>query len=145
MDQEFLVDNQIDAGQLVIHEFQARGFIVDVAFWLRELDSDDWYLYISSDRVADEQPEAYEAIVAIFNSHPELSRKMDLFRIRLIDGDDERTRIASRISLTRSNTHAHYVNEFTYRLGGTIAYFYPPLSEFNRTRLFEKVHGARIN
>src|SRR5438128_1844588 len=52
MDKSPLVTEQIDAGAWLIREF-GKTIPVQAAFWLKERDDEEWYLYLASDQIND--------------------------------------------------------------------------------------------
>jgi hypothetical protein len=53
MDQGPLVKEQIDAGARFLTEFQKYA-PVQATFWLKESDEGEWYLYVASDQITDD-------------------------------------------------------------------------------------------
>jgi hypothetical protein len=86
MDKSPLVTEQIDAGEWLIREF-AKTIPVQAAFWLRERDSDEWYLYLASDQINDSNfDRAYREVLRIVR--PQQSLWIDPFQVKVIGIDD---------------------------------------------------------
>jgi hypothetical protein len=86
MDQSPLELEQIDAGAKFLNELQ-RHFPVQIAFWVRESDENEWFLYVASEEISDDnRHENYgrvvEAAYGISDPH------FDMFRVKLISAAD---------------------------------------------------------
>ncbi len=80
-----LVNEQIDAGKNLIREF-TKNTPVHAAFWLRERDSDEWYLYLASDQINDRNfDRAYDEVHRIIG--PGLSLWFDPFQVKVVGTD----------------------------------------------------------
>lgn len=53
MDQSPLVEGEIQSGARFVHEFQ-KFMPLQAAFWVKEVDVRDWYLYLASEQITDE-------------------------------------------------------------------------------------------
>jgi hypothetical protein len=85
MDKSPLVTEQIDAGERLIHEFN-KQIPVHAAFWLRERDSDEWYLYLASDQINDFNFDlAYGEVLRIVR--PRQSLWIDPFQVKVVGID----------------------------------------------------------
>ena len=85
MDKEPLVSEQIAAGEQLIREF-ADKISVCAAFWLREQDSDQWYLYLASDEIDDSKLDfAYGTVLQIIK--PFQSLWLDPFQVKVLGTD----------------------------------------------------------
>jgi hypothetical protein len=82
MDKSPLVTEQIDAGEWLVREFSKR-IPVQAAFWLRERDSGDWYLYLGSDQINDSNfDHAYGEVLRVVA--PQQSLWVDPFQVKVI-------------------------------------------------------------
>jgi hypothetical protein len=73
MAQGTLVDMQIAEGQRLLERLAAEGVPVAVAFWVKEADTGDWYLYLATPLVGEEgatRP-VYSRINAVIRGMPE--------------------------------------------------------------------------
>jgi len=85
MDKSPLVTEQIEAGEWLIHEFEKR-IPVQAAFWLRERDSDVWFLYLASDQINDSTIDrAYREVMRIVQ--PPQSLWLDPFQVKVVSAD----------------------------------------------------------
>lgn len=92
MDKSPLVTEQIDAGSWLIREFN-RKIPVQAAFWLRERDSDEWFLYLASDQINDSNFDvAYGEVLRIVG--PLQNLWIDPFQVKVIGIDDPLARAA---------------------------------------------------
>lgn len=135
MDQEILVERQLATGERLILLFD-QLFPVDVAFWLKESESEYWYLYISSNEITSaNKMEVYGYVHHLFQQEPSLREGLNQFRIKLIDAHDHRTEAALRITKDALyNTETYYTNPTVWGMGGVNAWFYPPIG-YLRNRL----------
>jgi hypothetical protein len=86
MGQSALVIDQFDAGAKFLGEFQ-KYYAVTVAFWLKESDDSEWYLYVASDQITDDNFDvAYGEVgqIAAQLRDP----LFDPFRVKLLGADD---------------------------------------------------------
>lgn len=82
MDQNTLVTEQIDAGERLIREF-SKTFPVSAAFWLKERESDERYLYLASDQINDANFDlAYREVLRIIP--PNQSLWIDPFQVKVV-------------------------------------------------------------
>lgn len=82
MDQSPLVNEQIDAGQNLIRKFNDEYKTVQSAFWLREGDGGEWYLYIISPQIDDSNfDQAYGEVIKFTSKSP--SPWLDPFQIKV--------------------------------------------------------------
>ncbi len=86
MDQGPLVSEQIDAGARFLREFQ-KYVPVQTAFWLKDSEEGEWYLYVASDRITDDNFDvAYEEVARIAGTIRD--PWFDPFQIKVIGTDD---------------------------------------------------------
>jgi hypothetical protein len=85
MDKSPLVTEQIDAAEALIREFD-KTIPVRAAFWLRERDSDEWYLYLASDQINDLNfDHAYGEVLRIVR--PDQNLWIDPFQVKVVGID----------------------------------------------------------
>ena len=85
MDKKPLVTEQIDAGERLIREF-SKTIPVQAAFWLRERESDEWYLYLASDQINDANFDlAYSEVLRLVP--PNQSLWLDPFQVKVVGTD----------------------------------------------------------
>ncbi len=128
MGQESLVMDEIEAGADLI---RAMNHFADVkvAFWLKEDEEDERYLYLSSDHFdLANRPRAYEELTRIMDRNPSIF--VDPLRVSLIGGDDRWATAAKQINdrfADRLGTRLRSVMFGGQPIAG--AYIYPsPLS-----------------
>src|SRR3954449_4517715 len=86
MDQGPLVSEEINAGAIMVREFD-RYEPVKAAFWLKASDEEQRYLYLASDRIDDTNFDvAYREVLRLANEMR--SPYLDPFRVKLIGGED---------------------------------------------------------
>jgi hypothetical protein len=92
MDQDPLVREQIDAGKRFLDEFEKYA-PVHAAFWLKTSDDSDWYLYVASDQISDQNFDvAYGEVLRLAGEIQDPN--FDAFRVKLIGGDNPLARAA---------------------------------------------------
>lgn len=85
MDKKPLVTEQIEAGERLIREF-SKSIPVQAAFWLRERESDEWYLYLASDQINDANFDvAYSEVLRI--APPGKGLWIDPFQVKVLGAD----------------------------------------------------------
>ena len=86
MDQGPLVTEQIDAGAQLANEFDRRTSL-QAAFWLKESEDGQWYLYLVSDRINDTNFDlAYGEVHRLLGRGPHLW--LDPFQVKVAGVDD---------------------------------------------------------
>lgn len=86
MDQGPLVKEQIEAGARFLAEFHKYA-PVQAAFWLKESDEGEWYLYVASDQITDDNFDiGYGEVARIFAVLKD--PWFDPFQVKLIGMDD---------------------------------------------------------
>ena len=126
MAHEVLVDEQIDAGADFARDFSDYA-PVTAAFWINPDESDQWYLYVASDDINDNN---------IRDAYGVVSRKMgsgkypwiDLMQIKLVNSSDPVAQAAVKIRDRRTApipTRYHGGSMGGLTIGD--AYIYPPL------------------
>jgi hypothetical protein len=86
MDQGPLVSDQIEAGARFLGEFQ-KYVPVTVAFWLKESDEGEWYLYVASDQITDDNFDvAYGEVGRIAGQLRD--PLFDPFQVKVLGADD---------------------------------------------------------
>jgi hypothetical protein len=124
----------MDQGQLVIEEIEAGAELVrhlgkyvavNVAFWLKDSEEGQWYLYIASDQIDDKSiVAAYGEVLRVASDIASIY--LDPFRVKLIPTSDPLAQAALDI-------HRRYPGKMATRFGGTNfggtsiegAYLYP--------------------
>ncbi len=77
-----LVNDQIKAAVPVISKFN-ENFRVKAAFWLKERESDGWFLYLASDDISDSNfDQAYRRLLEIVS--PARNRWIDPFQVKVV-------------------------------------------------------------
>ena len=85
MDQGPLVMPQIEAGARLVKEFDAYK-TVSAAFWLKEGESRNWYLYLASDQIDDSNFDlAYGEVIRITGKNPD--PWFDPFQVKVVGSD----------------------------------------------------------
>jgi len=95
MDQGSLVIDQFEAGAKFLGEFQ-KYYPVTVAFWLKDGDDGEWYLYVASDQITDDNFDvAYGEVgqIAAQLRDP----LFDPFRVKLVGADEPLAKAALEI------------------------------------------------
>ncbi len=86
MDQGPLVIEQIDAGAKLANEFDRRTPL-QAAFWLKESEDGQWYLYLVSDQINDTNFDlAYREIIRLLGRGPHLW--LDPVQVKVAGVDD---------------------------------------------------------
>jgi hypothetical protein len=92
VDQSALVTEQIDAGAELVREFD-KVRPLKAAFWLKERDTGEWYIYLVSDKIDDTNFDtAYGEVARILGPGPHLW--LDPFQVRVKGLDDPISRKA---------------------------------------------------
>jgi hypothetical protein len=95
MNQGPLVIDQIDAGARFVSEFQ-KAFPVQAAFWLKDSDEGEWYLYVATDRITDDNfDQAYGEVLRIAEAIRD--PWFDPFQVKLISIDDPLAKAALEV------------------------------------------------
>lgn len=86
MDQGPLVTEQIDAGANLAKAFGKRSPL-QAAFWLKESEDGQWYLYLVSDQINDTNFDlAYGEVIRLLAPRPHLW--LDPFQVKVAGVDD---------------------------------------------------------
>jgi hypothetical protein len=86
MDQGPVVTEQVDAGAELIREFD-KYVPVRSAFWLKESEDRQWYLYLISDRIDDSNFDAaYGEVLRLAQMHP--TPWLDPFQVKVAGAKD---------------------------------------------------------
>lgn len=123
MDNGPLVNEEIEAGAKLIHEFN-KNWPVKAAFWLKMSDEEYRYLYISSNEITADLGAAYGEVLRLANDIR--SPYFDPFRVKLIDADHPLAEAAAEFN-------DRFPDRRQNRLGGSLfggvsvddAYIYP--------------------
>ena len=127
MGEEFLVDEQKDAGADFVREF--NDFVpVSVACWIIPAESDDVFLYIASDDINDNNFDvAYGEVLRKLSSKK--SQWLDPFQVKLVNSSDPIAHDAIEIRDSYSAPLAtHYGGTSIGGMSIDYAYIYPPVS-----------------
>jgi len=139
MDQNVLVTDEIESGHKLVERLVANGFDVRLAFWVKESDAGQWFLYLASPMVDEQGPAAaYRVVGPVVDSMPELG--IDPFAVKVVGLNDSMTTAAQAVIRPRISDSPFAVqNPKPYpgitRFGGSTlggvsvdgAYIYPPL------------------
>jgi hypothetical protein len=99
MDQIPLVNERIDAGARFLREFQ-KVIPIQSAFWVKEYDVRDWYLYVASDQITDENLDTrYDEVIRVATAMRD--PQFDLFRVKLIGADHRLAKKAAEMHRQR--------------------------------------------
>ena len=73
MDQDTVVSEQTESGRRLIEALAAEGFAIQLAFWMKRTDEEDWNLYLASPAI-DEQgwAGAYRFVHRVMRNMPDL-------------------------------------------------------------------------
>jgi len=86
MGQESLVNEQIDAGGEFLRDFNDYVSIA-AAFWINPVDSEDWFLYVASTEINDDNIRAaYGEVLRRIGSNR--NQWLDAFQIKLLNSSD---------------------------------------------------------
>jgi hypothetical protein len=87
MDKTTLVNADLHAGRQIVQDLEAQGFSIDVAAWLQDEESGNWYLILSSPALTRPgSKRVYEAVVSLLRSHPDAD--IDLDTVRMLSPND---------------------------------------------------------
>jgi hypothetical protein len=127
MGQETLVNEQIDAGEEFLRDFNDYVSI-GAAFWINPADSEVWYLYIASTEINDGNiRDVYSEVLRRVGSTR--NQWLDAFQIKLLNSSDP---LAAEVVEIR---HRYPLKIPTRYNGSSIAglaidgaYIYPPIT-----------------
>jgi hypothetical protein len=125
MDQGPLVTEQIDAGAKFLGEFNHYA-PVQAAFWLKDTDEGQWYLYAASDQIDDQTiRDAYGEVLRLNGQLADPN--FDPFQVKFISPDDPLAKAAREIYRGRP---WKLPTRFHGRMFGGVSteevYIYPP-------------------
>ncbi len=127
MGQESLVNEQVKAGEEFARDF-SNYFPVDVVFWVNPADSEEWYLYIASAEINDDNiRDAYGEVLRRAGKNK--NQWLDVFQVKLLNSSDP---MAARVIEIRNR----YPLKIPTRYNGSSiagmaidgAYIYPPIA-----------------
>jgi len=125
MDQGPLVSEQIEAGAAFLREFQ-KSFPVRVAFWLKDSDSGERYLYVASEQITDDNFDvAYLDVARIATEIQD--PWFDPFRVKVIGDEDPLAKAALEAQRRHAGRGGH-VRLYGHVFGGLAVdevYLYP--------------------
>jgi hypothetical protein len=97
MGQGSLVNEQIEAAARFLREFEKYA-LVQAAFWLKESDSENWFLYVASDQITDDNFDlAYGEVARITRALQD--PWFDPFQVKVIGIDDPLAQAALALSM----------------------------------------------
>lgn len=106
MDKKPLVSEQITEGEHLIREFD-RYKPVRAAFWLTEADSKEWYLYLASDQINDQNFDlAYGEVLRILRTGQSLW--LDPFQVKVVGTDSTVAKAALEVMKNTSTLPTWY-------------------------------------
>ncbi len=109
MDQEPLVSEEIDAGAELVRQLD-KYVPVKAAFWLKDSEEGQWYLYVASDEINDRNLDVvYGEVLRLAGQMA--SPDLDPFRVKLIPAGDPLAQAALDI-------HRRYPRPMATRFGG---------------------------
>ena len=129
MAQATLVETQMKDGQRLLDRLRQEGIAVTAAGWVKESDSGDWYLYLATPLVGEDDvaTPAYRRVLAVIREMEKEGFEMDPFEIKAIGPHDP---IAKALTAQRDGRRARTPTWFGgSRLGELAveaAYIYPP-------------------
>jgi hypothetical protein len=81
------VKHHLEDGRKLLELLSLEGFDVTASSWLKDDDSDRWYLYIASRNVDTDGPwKAYKFVHGVIARHPEI--RIDRFGVKLVGPND---------------------------------------------------------
>jgi len=133
------VTDELDSGRKLVEHLFSNGFDVPLAFWVKETDAGQWFLYLASPVVDHMGPAAaYRVVLPVVENMPELG--IDPFAIKVVGVNDSMAAAARdliRPKVPDSPFAAPNPKPYTgmTRFGGSTlggvsidgAYIYPPL------------------
>ena len=127
MGQESLVNEQIDAGKEFIREF-SEYVSVAAAFWINPADSEDWFLYVASADINDDNFDvAYGEVLRRVGTNK--NQWLDAFQVKLLNSADP---LAAKIIEIRDRYPLKTATRYNgssiagMAIGG--AFIYPPIA-----------------
>jgi hypothetical protein len=90
MDQGTLVEMQIEDGQRLIDELTRNGIAVTGAFWAKEADTGEWFLYLATPLVGEggATRTAYRRINTVIREMPREQVAISPLEVKAIGPDD---------------------------------------------------------
>jgi len=84
MDQATLVEHEIDDVPKLIDQLKRENFDVKAAFWLYTSEADEWYLYLVTDAV-DQENGIFESYMVVNKTIRQMTDlEIDHFHVRLV-------------------------------------------------------------
>ena len=109
MDQGLLVIEETEAGAELVRLLD-KHVPVDAAFWVKDSEEGQWYLYIASDRFEEKNLDAaYGEVLRL--AAQVATPHLDPFRVKLIPADDPLAQAALEV-------HRRYPARIATRFGG---------------------------
>ena len=127
MDQVSLVMEQIDAGEEFARDFNDYVSVA-VAFWINPADSEDWFLYIASAEINDDNiRSAYREVLRRVGSNR--NQWLDAFQVKLLNASDP---LAAEVMAIRNRRPLkiaiRYNGSSIAGIAIDVAYIYPPIT-----------------
>ena len=132
MDQGILVDSEIDEGETLIAELSRRGFDVTAAGWLKAIDTESWYLFVTSTVVDELGPlRSYRLLNETMDEIHGL--RITSWRVKLIEASSATSKAIVEIrdrypTLPGMEIGARWLGRFAVDRG----YIYPPVTSATR-------------
>ncbi len=138
MAQDTLLTDELESGRKLVERLISNGFDVSLAFWVKESDAGQWFLYLASSVVdAKGSTEAYRVVLPIVEDMPESG--ISPFAVKVVGINDSMVAAAREVIKPRLPDSQFAVrNPRPYpsmtRFGGSTlgginiegAYIYPP-------------------
>jgi hypothetical protein len=124
MDPSPLVREQIDAGARFLVEFQ-KYMPLQAAFWLKDSDEREWFLYLASDQITDDNFDVvYGEVVRIGVTIHDPA--FDMFRVKVIGADHRLAKAAFDLQGKYPGKYPiHVVNRMFGGVSAEEVYIYP--------------------
>ncbi len=101
MDHGPLVSEQIDAGAKLASEFASDHQPLQAAFWLKESDDGQWFLYLVSDQIDDSNFDlAYREVLKLLGPGPHMW--LDPLQVKVAGSDDPLAQAVEDVQRTQS-------------------------------------------
>ena len=127
MDQDSLVNDEIGAGARFIEKFNQYAKL-QAAFWVKESDTGNWFLYLVSDQINDSNfDRAYGEVIRLIRSEPEGC--LNPMEIKVAGVDDVVARAVLKLQQGIPRTSAKRLR--SYHLGDLAVdevYLYPAIT-----------------
>jgi hypothetical protein len=135
MDQGPLVAMQLEDGQRLLDRLAAEGVEVTAAFWAKESEYGEWYLYLVTPLVGENgvTRAAYRRVIAVTDALRRQGFEFDPFEVKAIGPSDP---IAKAAVAARDRSPGRRLTRFRGSRLGELdveeAYIYPPMDGIRR-------------